>query len=254
MIIPDVHQQIQGDFFDWIEGVLESISQDRRALVATVSWTVWKVRNDKVWNNKNNFANSVLFSARSYLTQWRETQSRALVALPRAGLAEDGASSWVKPQELTVKVNVDAAIFQEHVSYGAGMVARNFRGELLQARTVLSAGVVQPELAEVMAIKEALSWMEVSGWTEGTIETDCLVAAQAIRSRIKMHSPFGVVVEECRTLLSRLNKISLLFVRRSANMAAHFVAKMSYSCPGRCFNGGDVAVELNNILLCDLMI
>ncbi|XP_074337681.1 uncharacterized protein LOC141674880 [Apium graveolens] len=232
MIIPDVHQQIQGDFFDWIEGVLESISQDRRALVATVSWTVWKVRNDKVWNNKNNFANSVLFSARSYLKQWRETQSRAFVALPRAGLAEDGASSWVKPQELTVKVNVDVAIFQEHVSYGA----------------------VQPELAEVMAIKEALSWMEASGWIEGTIETDCLVAAQAIMSRIKMHSPFGVVIEECRTLLSRLNKISLLFVRRSANMAAHFVAKMSYSCPGRCFNGGDVAVELNNILLCDLMI
>lgn len=254
MIIPDIQQQIQGDFFDWLEGVLVSVSQDRRALVATVSWAVWKARNDKVWNNKNSSANSVLYSAKSYLTQWRETQSRSFMALPRAGLAEDGANSWVKPQELTVKVNVDAAIFQEHVSFGAGMVARDFRGKLLQARTVLSAGVVRPELAEVMAIKEALSWMETSGWTEGTLETDCLVAAQAIRSRIQMNSPFRVVVEECRNLLSRLNKISLLFVRRSANMAAHCVAKMSYSCPGRCFNGGDVPVELNNVLLGDLMV
>lgn len=153
-----------------------------------------------------------MFSAKSYLTQWRDTQDRSFVALPHAGLAEDGAFTWVKPQEPLVKVNVDAALFSEQMLFGAGMVSRDFRGDLIQARTVLSAGVVQPELAEVMAIKEALSWMEVKGWYEGILETDCLVAAQAIRSRVLMYSPFGVVVEECRALFSRLNKIILLFV------------------------------------------
>lgn len=92
-------------------------------------------------------------------------------------LVQDGDYSWVKPQELAVKVNVDVALFNEHVSFGAGMVARDFRGDLIQARTVLSAGVVQPELAEVMAIKEVLSWMETNSWHEGIIETNSPVAA-----------------------------------------------------------------------------
>ncbi|XP_074374850.1 homeobox-leucine zipper protein HDG5-like [Apium graveolens] len=48
-----------------------------------------------------------------------------------------------------------------------------------------------------------------------------------------MRSPFGLVIEECMNKLLSLNNVSLLFVRRSANMAAHFVAKMSYSFPGR---------------------
>lgn len=176
------------------------------------------------------------------------------MALPHAGLPEDGAFSWVKLQENIVKVNVDAALFQEHLAFGAGMVGRDYKGELLQARTVLSAGVVQPELAEVMAIKKALSWMEKSGWLEGILKTACLVAAQAIRNRVQMSSLFGDVVEECRVLLNRLNKITMLFVRRSANMSAHYVAKMSYSFPDRCFNGGDVPIELKNVLLGDLLI
>lgn len=253
LLIPDIDQQVQGDFFDWMDRVLSQVDKDQRALIATVSWAIWRARNEKVWNNKNSSVNGVLFSAKSYLTQWRETQSRSFVTLPHAGLPDDGAFTWVKPQEALVKVNVDAALFSEQLSFGAGMVGRDSRGELIQARTVLSAGVVQPELAEVMAIKEALSWMEANGWQEGIIETDCLVAAQAIRSKVMMYSPFGVVVEECRTLLTRLNKIVLLFVRRSANMAAHCVAKMSYSFPDRCFNGGDVPVNLRNVLLADLI-
>ncbi|KAL8099282.1 hypothetical protein AgCh_031814 [Apium graveolens] len=175
------------------------------------------------------------------------------MTLPHAGQADDGAFTWVKPHESLVKVNVNAALFLEQLLFRAGMVVHDCRGDLIQAKTVLSAGVMQPELAEVMAIKEALSWMEVNDWHEGILESDCLVAVQAIRSGVLMHSPFGVGVEECRTLLSHLNKIVLLFVRRYANMAAHCVAKMSYSFPDRCFNRGDVSIELKNVLLGDLI-
>ncbi|XP_074352682.1 uncharacterized protein LOC141691828 [Apium graveolens] len=253
-IISDVQQYVQGDFFDWLDGTLRQVNKDRRALVGTIAWSIWKGRNEKVWNNRSSSVNSMLYLANNYLTQWRATQSHSFVILPRAGLAEDGAMSWVKPQGTEVKVNVDAALFNEHVSFGVGMVARDGRGDLLQARTVVLNGLVQPELTEVMAIKEVLSWMETNGWQEGVIETYCLVAAQAIRSKVEMHSPFGVIVRECRQVLSRLNKVVLLFVRWSANMAAHVVAKMSYFLPDRCFNRGDVPVELQNVLLGDLLI
>lgn len=85
------------------------------------------------------------------------------------------------------------------------------------------------------------------------LESDCLVAVQAIRSTIPMSSSFGMIVEECRSKLSYLNKVSLLFIRRSANMAAHCVAKASCSFPDRVFDRGNVPIELNNVLLDDLM-
>ncbi|XP_074346848.1 uncharacterized protein LOC141685655 [Apium graveolens] len=174
LIIPDINQQVEEDFFEWMDRVLSQVDKERRALIVTVSWAIWRVRNEKVWRNKNCSANGVLYSAKSYLTQWRETQSRSFVTLPHAGQADDGAFTWVKSQESLVKVNVDAALFPEQLLFGAGMVIRDCRGDLIQAKTVLSAGVMQPELAEVMAIKEALSWMEVNGWHEGILESDCL--------------------------------------------------------------------------------
>ncbi|XP_074327679.1 uncharacterized protein LOC141665589 [Apium graveolens] len=250
----DIYQETREDFFSWVQGIFESTSHDMRAKVATLCWGIWKARNEKVWNNKISSVNGVLSSAVSYLTQWKSTQSRFFEALPQAGCAEDGAMSWVKPHEDSVKINVDAALFREHDLFGSGLVARDSNGGLIQARTILKEGKVTVEMAEAMSIKEALSWIEESQWSEVVLESDCLVAVQAIRSKVKMRSPFGLVIEECRNKLLSLNNVSLLFVRRSANMTAHYVAKMSYSFPGRVFDRENVPIEIKNVLMTDLMI
>lgn len=66
----------------------------------------------------------------------------------------DGASLWVKPQEETIKVSVDAAVFLEFSAFGIGMVARDSSGSLVQAKVKLFQGASTPALAEVIAIKE----------------------------------------------------------------------------------------------------
>lgn len=43
-----------------------------------------------------------------------------------------------------------------------------------------------------------------------------------------------------------------LFVKRSANMATHCLARASYSFPDRVFNRRDVPIEVQNCLLSDL--
>ena len=75
---------------------------------------------------------------------------------------------------------------------------------------------------------------------------------QAIRSKVSMVSPFGLIIEECRKGCSSFNKCVLFFIRRSANMAAHFLAKEAYSFPGREIDGRNVPVNLKTILLADL--
>lgn len=113
-------------------------------------------------------------------------------------------------------------------------------------------GVVTPEMAEAMAIKEALSWSELQTWQNIEIESDCLVVIQSIRSKVPMVSQLGVVIEECRALLKRLNSFQLFFVKRSVNMVAHSLARMLYSLPDRIINGSDVPVDIKACLLSDL--
>lgn len=52
-----------------------------------------------------------------------------------------------------------------------------------------------------MAIKEALSWIKGGECNKVELEADCLVAIQALRSKVEMRSPFGRLVTECRGLL-----------------------------------------------------
>lgn len=52
-----------------------------------------------------------------------------------------------------------------------------------------------------------------------------------------MRSSFDLITEECRRDIHDLNDIILYFIGRSANMAAHQLARASYMYPYRVFNG-----------------
>lgn len=251
-IIPDVQQEVGSDFYVWLEKVVWSLSQERSAVVVTICWAIWKARNDKHWNKKQVSLNSVIAMAKQYLGQWKEAQSRSSEALTQSFYAGDGASSWVKPQVGTIKATVDAALFEEQPAYGIGLVARDAEGELVQATALYCEGVTSPVLAEALAIKEALSWIKMKAWEMVQLESDCLVAIQAIRSKVLMTSPFGLVIEECRRMLLESNKVSLFFIKRSANMVAHYLAKESCYYSGRVIDRNVVPVELQNVLLGDL--
>ncbi|XP_074369749.1 uncharacterized protein LOC141711243 [Apium graveolens] len=106
-------------------------------------------------------------------------------------------------------------------------------------------------LKEVIAIRETLGRLKHKQWSGVVVESDCLVAIQAIRSQIVMVSPFDKVVATCRNLLEELATTSLFFVKRSANEAAHYMARESYSFPDRVLNRSTVPIELLNILQVD---
>lgn len=170
---------------------------------------------------------------------------------PFSNLVEgDEAVSWVKPQGNTIKMAVDAAMFNEYNYTGARMVARDATCELLQARTVRTQGLFSSEMAEIMGIKEAVSWMKQRGWRHVVIESDCLVTVQAVGSKIRMISPFVHLVEDCRTMLFDLNTVSLFFIKRSANMTVHELARASLSRI-EFLIGFFVSINVKNVLVTD---
>lgn len=135
---------------------------------------------------------------------------------------EDGAVHWVLPKEGTVKVNTDAAIFSESNCYSFAMVARSHKEDLVEAKSCCRQGSISPELAEVMGLREALSWIKMNRWPVVDVETDCLLIVQAISSESATMSYFGRLIEECKHMLGDFKdqKVSVRFIKRSANKVA----------------------------------
>ncbi|KAL8111628.1 hypothetical protein AgCh_019375 [Apium graveolens] len=164
----------------------------------------------------------------------------------------DGNEAWVAPQIGFMKISVDAAIFSEYNALGLWVIARDNRGELTQAIMKCNFGLISANMAEAIAVKEALSWLKSEGQNKTVVETDCLTVVQAIRSKVLMRSPFGQVIQCCRDMLQDLKTFSLFFVKRSANMAAHELARLSYSFPDRVFDRFSIPIDVSNVLMSEL--
>lgn len=236
----------------WWECILANCDNRKKAEIAAICWSLWKARNEVVWNKKVTRLYVIIANAKQYLEQWRYAQSKFSYSLFPQAVEGDGGVSWVRPQELTIKVSVDASIFREFNVSGIGLVARDSKGEMIMARTVRLNEVLDPDMVEVMAIKEALSWMKNKTWQNIIVESDCLVAVQAVRSKVPMISPFGLIVEECRKMLQDQNTVSLSFIKRSANMVAHELARASYSFSDRSFDRSSIPIDVDVALKADL--
>lgn len=72
----------------------------------------------------------------------------------------DGDGHWTLPNENIIKVNSNATIFESSNCYSFSFVVRDYRGELMEARSSYSLGNVAPENAEAIGVREALSWIK----------------------------------------------------------------------------------------------
>lgn len=174
------------DFSTWLYSVMKMKNSRHKAEIVTLCWAIWKARNDWLWNKKRSVVNGVVAAAKEYLTLWTETQGRFFTVHLQPQIEGDGAVLWVKPKRNSVKVSVDAATFNDQGAFGIGLIARDDNGYLLQARSKLFQGMVDAAVAEIMAIKEALSWLIQMRWQEVILESDCLGVVQAIRSKAQM--------------------------------------------------------------------
>ena len=57
---------------------------------------------------------------------------------------------------------------------------------------------------------------------------------------------------ECRSLLDNQNTTSISFIKRSANMVAHELARAAYSFPDRLFDRSYVPIDVAKTLDNDL--
>lgn len=65
------------------------------------------------------------------------------------------------------------------------------------------------------------------------LESDLKLVIRALKSSKEDCSCFGLVVEDCKALISGLNQCQVNFVYRSANAVAHSIARAAASVSGQ---------------------
>ncbi|XP_060974688.1 uncharacterized protein LOC133039760 [Cannabis sativa] len=188
-----------------------------------VIWAIWHARNELAWREKSLSAAEVILLARVVLNQWRNAQQRRMGSLFVPSGSNIDLEHWVKPVMGKIKVNVDGAIFANDGKFGAAGVARDHDGRFIEAFTVLLEGV--------------------------DVETDSLVVVQAVRGSVFIPSPFGQHVSACRTLLASLPLVTINFVKRSVNKAAHCLARSSCLYSDRIFSESTAPADLLSIVM-----
>ncbi|XP_062101909.1 uncharacterized protein LOC133809260 [Humulus lupulus] len=244
-----VESPFLGSFGNWLDHCLRDKDESECQKIASLLWSIWRTRNNLVWHHKKMSPASVVFLSSSMLNQWIQAQNKIEVPLAAFLTDADGADTWQKPSAGGIKINVDTAIFSNFGSFSYACIARNEAGNPIEAITSCKQGSMSPELAEVMGIREALSWIKQKKWSNVTIETDCLLVIQALRSNATMASYFGDIVFECKRLSQVSSNISIVFVKRSANKVAHALARASYIPADRIFKVGDIPSSIMDVLL-----
>lgn len=180
---------------------------------------IWNIRNQVVHNDyKINL-----------LAQIKNLECRVMEHIHAIDYSDDAVvkplkinNTWIAPSPGTIKVNVDAAIFNDKVA--VAVVARNHRGYINNAWTK-PVEFSDPTVAEASAICWALDLSKDARFESICIESDAKVCIEALTGPLP-HCPWKIqaLVNQSLNLACCFSFCSFNWVRRNANQVAHALA------------------------------
>ncbi|KAJ8758919.1 hypothetical protein K2173_002698 [Erythroxylum novogranatense] len=139
---------------------------------------------------------------------------------------------WQKPPVGFIKINSDAAIFKEARMAGTGFVVRNGNDDCRAAGSNIFPGILDPLTAEVIGIREALSWVKKQKLHSVIIESDSQLVIQSLLSNNRNRSEVDFIVYDCLFLCHFINDVHFGYCKRSANCATHTLVRNTSSMSG----------------------
>lgn len=216
-----------GDVSNWLLNKLMTESHVQISKIAMILWTIWFFRNKRVWEEKSvnpvfavDWGLKQLHDWKKAVAQVQNSQQAYTTVINKENV------KWVKPEQGKFKVNVDAGIVEGSTCFTIGMLLRDHTGFFLEGRTMKLNRTVSVMEAETTGIEEALLWITSRGITDICIESDSLLAVQAINGTSVFYSEVGHSISICRSILANRSDICVQHVRRLANRAAHYMARI----------------------------
>ncbi|CAM0908755.1 unnamed protein product [Alopecurus aequalis] len=131
---------------------------------------------------------------------------------------------WIPPDEGSDKLNVDSA-FTPDGHAGAGMILRNWRGELIFAASSQLQGCDDALEAELAAMEEGLNLAVHWSTKPIVLESDCAEAIKLVHGSCPNMSRYAMRINSIRERFNE-REIVLTKVSREANCVSHGLARM----------------------------
>ncbi|KAJ1416432.1 Reverse transcriptase zinc-binding domain [Sesbania bispinosa] len=159
----ELYVRVSEDFRETAFHFLKTLPMKEKSLFGMLFWSLWKRRNEKVWEGILRPASHAVNHTRETLQDWDSMNKRRRDHIGSIVLSQ--SLCWFPPQSGRVKCNVDAALFQhqhQH-SFGIGLCVRDERGCFLKAKTIYHLGLPSTQEAEAIGLLSAVSWLRELG-------------------------------------------------------------------------------------------
>ncbi|XP_057418936.1 uncharacterized protein LOC130713161 [Lotus japonicus] len=208
--------------YDFMVVVLHEDEPDFSTDVHVLLYATWEARN------------SLIFKGRRLDVV--EVVRRASMTNPRVAGNENQkmeeatrTTTWKRPAVGVIKVNVNASIKDGVCGYG--MVARDSNGKVLGAATFYPVNAISPLLGEASSLRSAVQLAVEFGFRSVCFETDCLQLFRWWKKGTSGLSYLDAFVHDCPSLLPAFSFFDFIFVRRSGNYVADFLARNASDFP-----------------------
>ena len=123
------------------------------------------------------------------------------------------------------KINLNSAVFTNDNCSRIAVVIKNGSGSVLVSCTKKLNQAYSGEHIEALAVATALSFASEIGFKRAVLEGDSLSVINALKERVSLLTPTGLLVEDVKSLSQRFDQLLYSHTRREGNHVAHSLAK-----------------------------
>ncbi|XP_075507369.1 uncharacterized protein LOC142544190 [Primulina tabacum] len=145
------------------------------------------------------------------LYNWLQAKERGPIFKPIMQRIDPICKRWHKPPLHFLKCNTDAAIFTNNNAFGLSSVLRDENGEFMACRVQHELGNPMVKECEVLALINAITWIQEMNLTNVIFELDAKNVVDAINSPADDATEFGSLVHQCKLLLNQGTAFSVQF-------------------------------------------
>ncbi|XP_027157187.1 uncharacterized protein LOC113758609 [Coffea eugenioides] len=132
---------------------------------------------------------------------------------------------WEPPKPGMIKINTDAAISNQSVRTGKGIIPRNWTGKLMKAKGIMERKKGTAMEEEALAVRAALVMAKAAGWMKIEVQSDCKSVVNQINASSVHDISIATVLEDIEELKEEFEECNFSFVYRTGNTCSHTLAQ-----------------------------
>uniref|UniRef100_A0A803Q8S3 Reverse transcriptase zinc-binding domain-containing protein n=1 Tax=Cannabis sativa TaxID=3483 RepID=A0A803Q8S3_CANSA len=195
------------------------------SLFVCLLWKLWNCRNSWIHDGISPSPDQVLREISTYMEQYTTCNKKTPTFSPASDDQCLHNNNCPSTSTFHHRLLVDAAQDSQLLKMGFGMTIHTSSGEVLLNLAKPQNGITTPLIMEAHTLYSAISWCHEHSFYPDSIVSDCSVLVNYIckNESHNLHlNPFAIGI---KSLLSFFPNVSLSYIPRGSNLAAHCLAK-----------------------------